>query len=237
MDRRGLRMADALTWLRLLLLPVIWWLALLGQGPLVGLALLLAGITDFLDGFLARRLGQETPEGAGLDSIADILLLLSAMLCIELLHPEIARENPGLVAGAFSVYLMSQAVGLIKFRRLLNVHLYSPKVAGGLLYAFAVLTLVTGGYERPLLALAAVAWIISSLETLAAQLLFSAVDESMGSVLLVRRRRAETNTVQATGSARKHRSQAPTANVVGISASPISNTPSAAAPSPKDSGP
>jgi phosphatidylglycerophosphate synthase len=233
----GWRVADVLTWLRLLLLPVIWWQALLGHGQLVGLGLVLAGTTDFLDGFLARRLGQESPEGARLDSIADILLLVSAMVCIELLHPEIAHENPAVVAGAFSVYFASLAVGLIKFRRLGNLHLYSAKVAGGFLYAFAVLTLVTGGYDRLLLVLAAAALTISSLETLAAHLLFSAVDESMGSVLLARTTRADTNTIQARGSARKHRSQAPTANAVGSRASPTSSTATIATPRPKESGP
>jgi phosphatidylglycerophosphate synthase len=232
-----LRIADALTWLRLVLLPVIWWLALVGHGPMVGLALVLAGMTDVLDGFLARHLGQESPEGARLDSIADILLLLSAMFCIELLHPEIARENPALVTGVFSVYFLSLAVGLVKFRRLGNLHLYSSKVAGGFLYAFAVLTLVTGSYDRRLLALAVVAFTISSSETLAAHLLFSAVDESMGSVLLVRSRRADTRTIQTMGSARKERSQAPSANAVGSRARPTSSTPTAAAPKPKESGP
>ncbi len=226
-----------MTWLRLLLLPVIWWCALLGDGRLVGVGLILAGVTDFIDGFVARRLGQASPAGARLDLIADTLLLLSAMAWIGLLHPEIVRDNTGLVAGAFSIYLASVAVGLLKFRRLPNLHLYSSKAAGGLLYAFAVITLLTGGYDRLLLTLAASAFIVSCAETVAGQLLFSAVDARMGSVLLVRRRRAETRTIQAMGSARKQRSQAPTANVVGSSTSPINSTPIAAAPSPKDRGP
>jgi len=233
----GWRVADVFTWLRLLLLPVILWLALLGHGALVGVGLVLAGTTDFLDGFLARRLGHESPEGARLDSIADILLLVSSIVCIELLHPEIARENPAVVAGAFSVYFVSLAVGLIKFHRLGNLHLFSAKVAGGLLYAFAVLTLVTGGYYRLLLVLAAAALTISSLETIAAHLLFSTVDESMGSVLLARTRRAETRTIQARGSARKQRSQAPTANAVGTRVRPTSSTTTIATPKPKESGP
>ncbi|TMC69202.1 MAG: CDP-alcohol phosphatidyltransferase family protein [Chloroflexi bacterium] len=65
------RTADAVTWLRLLLLPVIWVLAMLGHGRLVGAGLVLAGVTDFLDGYLARRLGQESSAGARLDAIAD----------------------------------------------------------------------------------------------------------------------------------------------------------------------
>jgi phosphatidylglycerophosphate synthase len=229
--------ADGVTWLRLLLLPVIWWFALLGHGRLVGAGLILAGLTDVLDGFVARRLGQASPAGARLDLIADTVLLLSAAAWIGVLHPEIVRNNTGLVAGAFSTYLAAVAVGLLKFHRLPNLHLYSSKLAGGLLYAFAVITLLTGSYNRLLLALAAATFIVSCAETVAGQLLFSAVDARMGSVLLVRRMRAETRTIQAMGSARKQRSQAPTANVVGSNASPISSTPIATAPSPKDSVP
>jgi len=40
---------------------------------------------------------------------------------------------------------------LIKFRRLGNLHLYSSKVAGGLLYSFALITFVTGAYAPLLL--------------------------------------------------------------------------------------
>jgi len=54
---RGLRIADVITSLRVALLPIIWSFALLGQGYLVGLGLVLAGLTDILDGYLARRLG------------------------------------------------------------------------------------------------------------------------------------------------------------------------------------
>jgi phosphatidylglycerophosphate synthase len=229
--------ANALTWLRILLLPVIWWQALLGRGPLVGLGLVLAGMTDILDGFLARRLGQESQKGAQLDSIADILLLVSTVGWIELLHPEVARENPALVAGPFSVYLVSLTVGLIKFRRLVNSHLYSPKVAGVFLYVFAVLTLVAGGYNRLLLALAASAFTISSAEMPAAELLFSDVDQSKGSVLLAPTRRDDIKTIHARGSARRQRSQAPTANAVGSRGNPTSDSPTPARPEPKESGP
>jgi cardiolipin synthase len=224
--------------LRLLLLPALWLAALLGYGRLVGIGLLLAGATDFLDGYLARRLGQATTAGARLDTIADNLLLLSAMAWIELLHPEIARDNTALIAATFALYLASIVVSLIKFRQLGNLHLYSSKVAGGFLYTFAVVTLVTGGYEPLLLTLAAVAFMVSSTETLVAQLLLSAVSERIGSVLLIRKRRAATSTIQAMGSVKKQRSHAPHAEKpVGRSASPISNIPTAVAPSPNDTRP
>lgn len=227
--------ADVLSGARLLLIPILWLAAVLGNGSFVGIGLLVAGATDFLDGYLARRLGQASESGARLDSLADNLLLVSAFAWIELLHPEILRENAGLVAVTFGVYLGSLGVGLIKFHQLGNLHLYSSKVAGGALYSFAVITLVTGGYEPLLLWLAAAAFIVSSAETLLAQLLLSAVDENMGSIVLARKRRAETSTIHTIGSARKQRSQAPHAlNVVGSNASPTSSIPTAAKPKPNE---
>jgi cardiolipin synthase (CMP-forming) len=232
------RVADALSGLRLLLIPALWLAALFGNGRLVGVGLLVAGATDFFDGYLARRLAQESAAGARLDAIADNLLLLSAMVWIGLLHPEIARENTVLITITFGLYLASMAVGLVKFRQLGNLHLYSSKVAGGFLYTFAVLTLVTGGYEPVLLTLAAVVFMVSSAETLVAQLFLAAVNERMGSVLLVRKTRAETSTIQVIGSARKQRSHAPHAEkAVDSSARPMSSSPAAAAPSPNDKGP
>ncbi len=204
---------------------------MLGNGRVVGLGLLVAGATDFLDGYLARRLKQESARGARLDTFADNLLLVSAAVWIELLDPEIIRDNLALIAATACLYLGSLIGGLIKFRQLGNLHLYSSKAAGGLLYSFAVITFVTGAYEPPLLWLAAAAFMVSSTETLLAQLLLSAVDENVGSILLSRKRREAMMTSHAMGSTRKQRSQAPhSANGVGSRARPTSSAPTAAAP-------
>jgi phosphatidylglycerophosphate synthase len=229
--KRRLRIADALSATRLVLTAVLWFAALHGSGRLVGLGLLLAGATDFLDGHLARRLNQTSSRGAQLDSFADAALLVSATAWIELLHPEILRENTALLAAASGIYLASFLTSLIKFHRLGNLHLFSSRVAGGSLYSFALVTLITGVYEAPLLWLAAAALIASSAETLVAHLVLSAVDENMGSIVLAERRRAEIRTIHPIGSARKQRSQAPqSANVDGTSASPTSSMPISTAP-------
>jgi hypothetical protein len=48
------RLPDWFTGLRLLLVPLVLWLGLAGQGRLVGVALVFAGLTDFLDGYLCE---------------------------------------------------------------------------------------------------------------------------------------------------------------------------------------
>ena len=54
---RTVSLADALTCLRLLLVLLIWPLALQGHGRLIGIVLIGTGVTDFFDGYVARRLG------------------------------------------------------------------------------------------------------------------------------------------------------------------------------------
>jgi phosphatidylglycerophosphate synthase len=71
---------NTLTVIRLAGTPVLLVLALLQQ-PVAVLLLgcLLVG-TDWLDGILARALQQQTPLGAKLDTIADVILGLSLLL-------------------------------------------------------------------------------------------------------------------------------------------------------------
>lgn len=79
-----------LTYLRLLLLPVFLYLLLLDAGP-EGLgyrhaALVVFGVmavTDKLDGFLARRLGQQSRLGALLDPVADKLLISISLVLLS----------------------------------------------------------------------------------------------------------------------------------------------------------
>ena len=81
---------NALTTLRIVLIPVFVLVFYLPyQWSLMGSAMVffLAGWTDWLDGYLARRLNQSTPLGAFLDPVADKLMVAIALcLLIERFH-------------------------------------------------------------------------------------------------------------------------------------------------------
>jgi CDP-diacylglycerol--glycerol-3-phosphate 3-phosphatidyltransferase len=80
---------NSLTWLRIFAIPMVVVLFLLGTSeplsvayPFAGLLFALAAVTDSLDGYLARRLGQTTPLGAFLDPVADKLIVAVALVLV-----------------------------------------------------------------------------------------------------------------------------------------------------------
>lgn len=76
-----LTLPNAVSALRLLGIPAFVWLVL---GPRADgwalMVLLLAGVTDWLDGFLARTLGQVSKVGELLDPVADRLYILAVVV-------------------------------------------------------------------------------------------------------------------------------------------------------------
>ncbi len=81
----NLNIPNALTWLRILMIPAIIVLFYLPYGwadPAACAAFALAGITDSLDGYYARKLGQTSRLGAFLDPVADKLIVAAALVLI-----------------------------------------------------------------------------------------------------------------------------------------------------------
>ncbi len=87
--RRGLRpftVPNFITFLRLALIP-FFVIAVSQDGFALALTLfILAGVSDALDGFVARNLRMESPLGAYLDPVADKLLLTTAYITLSVPH-------------------------------------------------------------------------------------------------------------------------------------------------------
>jgi cardiolipin synthase len=77
---------NLLTLLRIILVPVIVILLIQGEFLKALAAFILAGLTDALDGVMARVLQQQTAVGAYLDPIADKALLASSFITLSVLH-------------------------------------------------------------------------------------------------------------------------------------------------------
>ena len=77
---------NSLTLLRILLVPVFIGFMTYGAYGVALLVLLVAGLTDAIDGLLARRWNQQTRLGGVLDPLADKLLLTSGFITLSILH-------------------------------------------------------------------------------------------------------------------------------------------------------
>ena len=74
---------NLLSFLRIALVPVFLWLLLNEMFLSAIFVLMVAGITDFLDGYLARKLNQMTKLGKVLDPVADRLYIFATLLALS----------------------------------------------------------------------------------------------------------------------------------------------------------
>lgn len=143
-DDAVLTVPNVLSVLRLALIPLFLWLVL---GPradgIAVLVLMVLGITDYLDGYLARRLGQTSRLGAVLDPVADRLYILATVTGLGL--REVIPIWLALLLPARDVLLWT----LVPFLRTrghsaLPVHFLGKAATAALLYAFPLLLLGHG---------------------------------------------------------------------------------------------
>ena len=103
-----------LTLSRLAILPLFFVLMILpfswaSYGALI--IFVAAALTDFLDGFLARKLGQTSDLGAFLDPVADKLLTLTALIMLVFVHQ---LSMVGLLA---ALCILWREVGIMALRQ------------------------------------------------------------------------------------------------------------------------
>lgn len=79
-----LTLANQLTILRIVLTPAFVLLVVYGYLGAALLVFMTAGLTDALDGLIARKAGQRTSLGAWLDPMADKLLLVTTFIVLTL---------------------------------------------------------------------------------------------------------------------------------------------------------
>lgn len=99
---------NLLTLLRIGLIPVfvlVYWLPYAWAPIWAAWVFIIAGITDWLDGYLARRLGQASPFGAFLDPVADKLIVATALVLLV--------GDPKIQASVFSSTLFAVTAAVI----------------------------------------------------------------------------------------------------------------------------
>ena len=140
---RVLTLPNALSALRLLGVPLFVWAILTHRDGLALIILTLSGITDYLDGKIARKFGLVSRVGQLLDPIADRLYIVSTLLCLA--WREIIPWWVVIVLFAREAFMA--VVVLIAKKHGWNglpVHFVGKAATFNLLYAFPLLLLSDG---------------------------------------------------------------------------------------------
>lgn len=153
---------NLVSFIRILMAPVLFYLAFNHQ-PMWFLAILIfSGFTDVLDGFLARHLNQITEMGSHLDSWGDFTIYSTIAICAWILWPEIVQQHLLPIIIIICSFTLPVILGLIKFKTLTSYHTWSVKIAVAITIA-AYLLLFSGLLEWPI-NVAAIACLYAALE-------------------------------------------------------------------------
>jgi len=128
---------NILSWSRMLSVIPLHALAVLGQPRWLVAGLLAAGITDILDGMLARRLACVSSFGSKLDSAADNVLGLAMVVWLFILCPAGMVENLPMVIYVLAASAFPLVLAGLRHGRIIALHTYSARFAALCAYGLA----------------------------------------------------------------------------------------------------
>ena len=134
--------ANQLTLLRMLLIPGFVILVVYGHLGWALVVFAIAGLTDALDGLIARRSGQKTRLGAWLDPMADKLLLVSTFVVLTVPNLGLANQLPIWL----TVLIISRDIGIVLTVAIVNLAMgprtFRPSIFGKIATATYIVTAV-----------------------------------------------------------------------------------------------
>lgn len=148
--------ANQLTLLRMLLIPAFVILVVYGHAGWALTVFVTAGVTDGLDGLIARWSGQKTSLGAWLDPAADKLLLVTTFIVLTLPGLGLVNRLPIWL----TVLIISRDVVIVLTVAVVNLAIgprtFRPSIFGKAATAIYILTAVVvmyfnyRGYPSPM---------------------------------------------------------------------------------------
>ena len=155
---------------RLVLVPVIIWLILSGRPGWAFTVFIVAGVSDAVDGFLARQLNVRSDLGAYLDPLADKALLVSIYVALTFLNQMpvwvtilVVSRDVFIIGGVILSWMMNQPMemrplAISKINTLAQILLAAVVLADlaftldlawartTLVYAVGILTIASAGF-------------------------------------------------------------------------------------------
>ncbi|HTM34612.1 MAG TPA: CDP-alcohol phosphatidyltransferase family protein [Vicinamibacterales bacterium] len=135
-------LANQLTLLRMLLIPGFVLLVVYGEFGWALAVFLFAGVTDALDGLIARQTGQKSELGAWLDPAADKLLLVTTFIVLTLPNVGLVNRIPIWL----TILVISRDVGIVLTVAVVNLasgpRTFRPSQLGKVATAWFIFTCV-----------------------------------------------------------------------------------------------
>ena len=104
---------------------------------------IISGVTDALDGYIARKFDICSDLGADLDSYADILYYLGSAVFIYVLAKEALISNIYFLIFTLTMFVAEIIIGWMKFKKPLFIHTLLSKFSGFMVFATVILAAVT----------------------------------------------------------------------------------------------
>ena len=164
-----INLPNAVSFIRILMAPVLFYLAVQQQPDWFLIALIFTVFTDVLDGFLARMLNQITAMGSHLDSLGDFIIYSTMAICAWILWPEILLKEKVYFFIILFSFTAPALIGLIKFRTTTSYHTWAVKLAVAVTIVGYIL--LFGGYLDWPFRVAALLSLYAALEEIAITLI------------------------------------------------------------------
>ena len=125
---------NALSLTRLVGVPVLFVLVQRGNVAWFGVLYAVLGLTDYLDGKLARAWNQATAFGSMLDSVADVAYYVSTAYFAWRLFPAYITPNVPYIVACLSLYAALILLSKVRVGRILLPHTHLSRLAGVLVF-------------------------------------------------------------------------------------------------------
>ena len=142
---------NLITLARILAVPVILWAITSGEMRIAFALFLAAGLSDLIDGFLAKRFGMATELGAYLDPLADKAMIISIYVALGIVEaiPRwlvilVVSRDIMIVSAVILSWLVDKPV------KLKPIAVSKLNTVAQIVYATVVLAALTFGWEIPL---------------------------------------------------------------------------------------
>jgi CDP-diacylglycerol--glycerol-3-phosphate 3-phosphatidyltransferase len=185
---------NCLSIFRMVCAPFLLALAWFGQPHLFLALLVLALLSDAVDGTIARKYKQVTYLGAKLDSWGDFSIYMTVPLCAWWLWPDLIRREAPFVATVVASFAVPISLGFLKYRRLTSYHTWAAKFSAVVLSFGTLLMLlfnVTWPFEIATAILA-----LSALEEIAITMTLRDWQSNVPSIWHARKYASETREVK-----------------------------------------